>query len=313
MAYNGSAILVRAVSTGMLFKRIENMKQSIKHMNAEFIKLQELFINHTKLFDDFVKHNETSSTETSSTETSSIETSSTCRITRSVKAAKIKKVASTQSTPPNEVTVIDNISMNYNDNNKNKNKNKNNSNNIDKGKAKTKSNDKNIVINDDNSNSNNNNNNNNNNNDNNNNNNNINNNNNNNDNNSDNVNANNNRITKANRNCKLLVVKPLKAIFLSRLHPSTTSEDIISHIKESTCSDLLFECISLKGRHQTRVASFKLIVPDELFDILLSSDFWPPGIVIHEFVQRPRHNNNNNNNKNSVQKNPKSSRSTTRT
>lgn len=86
--------------------------------------------------------------------------------------------------------------------------------------------------------------------------------------------------------------KPLmafKSLFVSRLNLLTTSTDVLSRIKSHLSSigiDSNHELIRCKKitRSGSRVASFKIILPDEFFVLLISPSPWPSDTFLQEFI-----------------------------
>lgn len=91
----------------------------------------------------------------------------------------------------------------------------------------------------------------------------------------------------------LKVVKNANAdksgIFISGFAPETKADDIINYLKKykldngSTCDKM----ITKKSHYYS---SFKLCVPKENFEVVMSAELWPLGTTINHFlhVQRPR-------------------------
>lgn len=88
---------------------------------------------------------------------------------------------------------------------------------------------------------------------------------------------------------ELGVVMPNKVIFISRLTPSTTIDDIAKYIHERL-PQLTFSLYKYDFSYERSVASFKISVPESAFDTLLQRDFWPRGLVVREFQIKPRRN-----------------------
>lgn len=87
----------------------------------------------------------------------------------------------------------------------------------------------------------------------------------------------------------LSAVDPKKQIFLSHLHPQTSSDEIISHIMQKIKVDRSFlSCLKITPRTIANpyFSAFKLDVPESVFDIVVSSDFWPSKAVSREFTEK---------------------------
>lgn len=84
-----------------------------------------------------------------------------------------------------------------------------------------------------------------------------------------------------------------KKLFVSRLHPRTSSADVLSRIERFLkyknrifCSNLI-DCQKITS-NRNRVASFKITVPAEAFNFLNSPCAWPSGTFTQEFVNKRR-------------------------
>lgn len=94
----------------------------------------------------------------------------------------------------------------------------------------------------------------------------------------------------------LVVVPPAprsKVVFLSRLSPDTTEDQLIAHVKLkcaglTSASKLVCRKLTSKFRppSDALLSSFKLFVPSELFDKICNSTFWPTGVLVKEFIPR---------------------------
>lgn len=84
------------------------------------------------------------------------------------------------------------------------------------------------------------------------------------------------------------VPKPA-CIFVSRLAPSTTADDVSKYIA-SKCNVPLnegYSCVHLNSAADNRfVSSFKIFVDNKLAESLTQMAFWPAGSIVHEFVAR---------------------------
>lgn len=80
----------------------------------------------------------------------------------------------------------------------------------------------------------------------------------------------------------LVGVPPMKQIFVSRLAPDLTSDDvkafIIAKIKNANPKVEKF-----KFAYDRQIASFKINVPPSLFETICSPSFWPEHLVVKEF------------------------------
>ena len=87
----------------------------------------------------------------------------------------------------------------------------------------------------------------------------------------------------------LVIVAPKKSIFVSRFASDTTEDDILflintkkkTYLKDITISKFKF------NRERYLGISFKIYVPADSFDELVTADFCPKNTVVHEFVHKP--------------------------
>lgn len=88
----------------------------------------------------------------------------------------------------------------------------------------------------------------------------------------------------------------MRQLFVSRLHPSTTVDDIINYLLESKIikEGNEVQCTKLvalnRNIEELVFVSFKLSVTDDLFTIVNDPKIWPQTVAIREFVNRPRQN-----------------------
>lgn len=90
--------------------------------------------------------------------------------------------------------------------------------------------------------------------------------------------------------CDLVVVPPRRTVFISRLSADTSVEKVESYIR-SRCGEFnQMDCRVFKFNfsQQRDIASFRAIVPSRIFETLVSQSFWPPGVLVREFVPRDR-------------------------
>jgi hypothetical protein len=89
----------------------------------------------------------------------------------------------------------------------------------------------------------------------------------------------------------LVTVKPLKWLYVSMLHPSTTEEAIASQLSKTLFAQSTdFNCVKLlaKDVQSPTFISFKVGISEDLFEKSLEPSAWPPGLAFREFVNRPR-------------------------
>lgn len=89
-------------------------------------------------------------------------------------------------------------------------------------------------------------------------------------------------------NSKLSVVDRLSWVYVTRLDPSVTENDLIDHVT-GLYSDIEVKCEKLATRHSS-YNSFKVGLPKHLGDDCMKPDNWPKGLLIGKFVpqRRPR-------------------------
>lgn len=94
-------------------------------------------------------------------------------------------------------------------------------------------------------------------------------------------------------NPNLVVIPPRRTVFLSRLAPDTTTENIGSYIR-SKLSDLGDDIVIFKFNFsQPRdISSFKIMAPGKYFDDIVSQNFWPEGVLVREYTHRVRNRSN---------------------
>jgi hypothetical protein len=88
----------------------------------------------------------------------------------------------------------------------------------------------------------------------------------------------------------LKAVAPMKWLYVSRLDPQTSEEAVTNVLTTALQVDAkMFTCVKLIPRMQNPTfISFKVGMSEELLQKSLDPKFWPPGIAIREFVNRPR-------------------------
>lgn len=88
----------------------------------------------------------------------------------------------------------------------------------------------------------------------------------------------------------LIVVPPRRTVFISRLSAETSVDKVKFYIR-SHCSEFndndckVFKFNSSQPRD---ISSFKVVVPDKIFDTLVNTSFWPQGVLVKEFIFRDR-------------------------
>lgn len=93
-------------------------------------------------------------------------------------------------------------------------------------------------------------------------------------------------------NNDLIVVAPRKSIFVSRLHPSTSVDNISNYIKSKIQNvlDNDYNILKFNSSIPRDLSSFKITVHSKLYDLMLKDSFWPDGTLVKEFEFRKRRN-----------------------
>lgn len=85
--------------------------------------------------------------------------------------------------------------------------------------------------------------------------------------------------------CKTSVItsalRPRKALFVTRLHPDTTSEsvcELLISVMKATC----FESTRLRSKFDT-YTSFHIAVDDDKLDVVSDPELWPEGCLFRPF------------------------------
>ncbi|XP_041449637.1 uncharacterized protein LOC121404368 [Drosophila obscura] len=86
---------------------------------------------------------------------------------------------------------------------------------------------------------------------------------------------------------QLRAVVPQKAIFVSRLLPETTPEDVKLHLSHylHTPPDA-FVITKFNFKNKRNISSFKIFLPDSLLSKALEPSAWPEHRILHEFLPR---------------------------
>lgn len=84
----------------------------------------------------------------------------------------------------------------------------------------------------------------------------------------------------------LKVVSKKKTIFAARFAAETTEDDVAYYVKEKLGADVEINVFKFKYFEKRSKSSFKVIVPEEVFDTVVNPNFWPDKAIIHEYVYR---------------------------
>lgn len=91
----------------------------------------------------------------------------------------------------------------------------------------------------------------------------------------------------------LRAIPPRKTIFISRLANNTSIDDIDYYIKSKVGEQAEILIQKFQYSQPRSIASFKLTVSAELFQILLDLNFWPENTLVREYVYKERQHFNN--------------------
>lgn len=89
----------------------------------------------------------------------------------------------------------------------------------------------------------------------------------------------------------LRAVAPRKAIFVSRLMPDATVDDVrshlLNHLKVAPNEIAVFK---FNFKHKRSISSFKIVLPDSYLEKALDPVAWPEHSIIHEFLAKDAQN-----------------------
>lgn len=92
---------------------------------------------------------------------------------------------------------------------------------------------------------------------------------------------------------QLIVVPPKKTIFAARFSDATTEENVSSYIKQKLNSlnkcppNIDINVFKFKYTERRSKSSFKIIVSEDIFDIIVDPYFWPDKAIIREYIYKP--------------------------
>lgn len=78
-------------------------------------------------------------------------------------------------------------------------------------------------------------------------------------------------------------VSKMAEIFISRLHPSTTSDQIKTYLGPEFPE---IQCESIESKHPETYSSFKITINSNNFTHLMNPDKWPNGVFINKFFRK---------------------------
>lgn len=87
---------------------------------------------------------------------------------------------------------------------------------------------------------------------------------------------------------QLKVISSKKTIFAARFAAETTEDDILFYITSRLRMDIDTDINIFKFKYTEKrsKSSFKIILPEEVFAIVVNPDFWPPKAIIREYIYK---------------------------
>ena len=85
---------------------------------------------------------------------------------------------------------------------------------------------------------------------------------------------------------QLKVISSKKTVFAARFAAETTEEDILFYIKSRLRMDIDVQIFKFKYTEKRSKSSFKIILPEDVFTIVVNPDFWPPKAIIREYIYK---------------------------
>ncbi|KAH8318225.1 hypothetical protein KR067_000410 [Drosophila pandora] len=91
----------------------------------------------------------------------------------------------------------------------------------------------------------------------------------------------------------LRAVSPRKALFVSRLMPDATVDDVRSHLSNHLkVAPNELAVFKFNFKHKRSISSFKIVIPESYFEKALDPSAWPEHSIIHEFLAKDHLNPN---------------------
>lgn len=84
----------------------------------------------------------------------------------------------------------------------------------------------------------------------------------------------------------LVVVSPKKkrkTIFISRLASKNTEADVLHYIKTRAKTEDVVQVKKFEFSYPRKISSFKVTIPEALYEELIDAKFWPPNAFVREF------------------------------
>ncbi|XP_059223107.1 uncharacterized protein LOC131996929 [Stomoxys calcitrans] len=86
----------------------------------------------------------------------------------------------------------------------------------------------------------------------------------------------------------LRVIPPMKTVFAARFAAVTSEDDMRYYIKSKLNLDVNLKIFKFQYRDTRNTASFRIMVPDSVFETVVSPDFWPPRALVQEYIYKER-------------------------
>lgn len=86
----------------------------------------------------------------------------------------------------------------------------------------------------------------------------------------------------------LRVIPPMKTVFAARFAADTSEDDMRYYIKSKLNLDVNLKIFKFQYRDTRNTASFRIMVPDSVFETVVSPDFWPPRALVQEYIYKER-------------------------
>lgn len=86
----------------------------------------------------------------------------------------------------------------------------------------------------------------------------------------------------------LKVVPSNRTIFAARFTAETTEDDVAYYIKSKLGNDIDLRVIKFTYTERRSTSSFKIVVPEDVFDVMINPDFWPAKSIIREYIYKDK-------------------------
>ncbi|XP_059223934.1 uncharacterized protein LOC131997271 [Stomoxys calcitrans] len=82
----------------------------------------------------------------------------------------------------------------------------------------------------------------------------------------------------------LKVAPNKKAIFAAKFAAETSTDDMLFYLKSKIDIDVELSVYKFKYHGRRTKASFRIIVPEDIFEVVIKPDFWPAKAFIREYI-----------------------------